>query len=565
MGKIQTLPEELISRIAAGEVIERPASVLKELIENSIDASAKKIVVNLNKSGKNLIAVKDDGIGIEKEDIPLLFQRHSTSKIKKFEDLFRISSMGFRGEALYSIGSVSEVFLRTKIENEQTGWEIHVKNGKKTEPKPVSMQKGTEVQVHNLFSNVPARRKFLKSDTTEFRKILDFFIPYAIVHPSIHFVLIHNKKTVFDLSGEQSIKPRMSKIFNINQEHLLEIFWRSIDNSVSIEAVIGDINLQRSRKDMQFIFINNRPVQHNGLSFTINSVYRNLLPPEMYPAFAFFFNLKKDDVDINVHPSKREVKIRNEVDILNLTRKVLEENLIKKARPRVLSSRMESKSELMQVSEKRAETYQKETMQEPALIQAQIELPETKDFKSKFLQSRFIATVLKTYLIFESTDCIFMVDQHAAHERIIFEKLLDQARKGKIETEQLLIPSSIPLSTHEMIAWESGGKIKLEEIGFITTQWDTRIIAVHSCPKGINNPELAVRNILGEGKINLDIETLLKKACRGSTMAGENLSLEEAESLKVALISCEQPLVCPHGRPTIVEIGKKFIEKQFFR
>ncbi|MCM8815012.1 MAG: DNA mismatch repair endonuclease MutL [Candidatus Omnitrophica bacterium] len=564
MGKIQTLPEELISKIAAGEIIERPASILKELIENSIDAGARKIVVNVTRGGKDLIVVRDDGTGIEKDDIPLLFHRHSTSKIKRFEDLFRISSMGFRGEALYSIASVSEVFLRTKTADEPTGWEVHIRNGKKTEPKPVSMQKGTEVEVHNIFSNVPVRRKFLKSDATEFRKILDFFVLYAIVYPSLHFVLIHNKKTIFDLPCEKLKKSRISKIFNINPQHLLEIFWKSIDNTVSIEAIVGDINLYRPRKDMQFIFVNNRPVQHSGLSFTINGVYHNLIPAEFYPVFAFFFNLKKEDVDINVHPSKREVKIKNEADLLNLTKSVLEENLIKKPRPKILQVQSEIKSEATLISEK-TESYHKEETQKTIFFQKQIETQNHNDFKSRFLKSQFVAIVFQTYLIFEASDCIFFVDYHAAHERITFENLLIQAKKGKIKTEQLLIPASIPLSTHEIIAWQSWGKIKLEEIGFASTQWDDRTIAIYSCPEGIKNPIQAVRNILAESNINFDIETLLKKACRNSTMAGEKISNQEAETLKTSLISCDQPLVCPHGRPTVIEINKRFIEKQFFR
>ncbi|MCM8829244.1 MAG: hypothetical protein NC902_08235, partial [Candidatus Omnitrophica bacterium] len=301
-----------------------------------------------------------------------------------------------------------------------------------------------------------------------------------------------------------------------------------------------------------------------GLSFTINSIYRSLLPAEIYPVFVLFLNLRKEDVDINVHPSKREVKIKNEADILIFLKKLLEENLIKKPRPRILLSQTESEPDSTLVSEK-TEIYGNSPAQETIFIQNHTEPPEPDDFKIRFIQSRFIATLFHTYLIFEFGDCIFLVDQHAAHERIIFEKLLTQAKKGKIETEQLLIPASISLSTHEMIAWESGGKIKLEEIGFITTQWDTRTIAIHSAPEGIKNAVLAVRNILAEGNINFDIETFLRKACRGSTMAGENLSPEEAETLKTTLISCQQPLVCPHGRPTIIEISKKFIEKQFFR
>lgn len=564
MGKIHILPDRISSKIAAGEVIERPASVVKELIENSLDAHSRKISVSLLGGGKNLIQIRDDGEGIEKDDIRFLFQRHSTSKIKEFDDLFRISSMGFRGEALYSISAVSDVILRSRTKDDETGWEIRVINGNKTEPKPVPMRYGTEIEVHNLFSHFPARRKFLKSDNLEFRKILDCFIPYAISHPEISFSLIHNRKVILDLQCDVSRKSRISRIFNIPEKNLIEINWKALDNSISIEAISGDINIQRPRKDIQFIFVNTRPVQHNGISFTINNIYRSFMPPETYPAFAIFLDIKRENVDINVHPTKREVKIKNEAEVLDIVRTIIEEKLSSKIQPRVISYNEDMKPRGSHISEKSFE-YQTSSAQELDFEFTSKQQPEAEDFRNAFLQSRFIATVLSTYLLFESGNRLFFVDQHAAHERITFEKLLRQANQGKIETQQLLIPVSVYLTTQEMIVWNSGGKVKLEEIGFQTTQWDDRTIAIHSCPDGIGNPELAVKNILSQGQCNFNIEDLLKKACRGSTMAGQILSEQEAHSLKVQLLSCSQPLVCPHGRPTIIEIEKNFIERQFLR
>lgn len=565
MGKIQILPEEIASKIAAGEIIERPASVIKELVENSIDAGAKKIKILLMKSGKNLIEVRDDGTGIERDDIPLLFQRHSTSKIKKFDDLFQINSMGFRGEALYSIASVSEVFLRSKTKYDETGWEIHLKDGEKSNPKPVPMQEGTEIEIHNIFASIPARRKFLKSDNTEFRKILDTLIPYTILYPSILFLMVNNKKTILELQPAPSEKSRISKIFNIQEQNLLEISWRSIDNSIFFKLISGDINVQRPRKDIQFIFVNRRPVQHIGLSFVINDIYRSFLKPETYPVFTLFIQIKKENVDINVHPQKREVKIKNETEILNSVRTIIEENLSHRIRPTIISYQKKIEFSPTHTSEN-SELY-KEHLAQQSVIEniSEKETSQRNDFKQSFLQSRYIATILSTYLLFEYNDRLFLVDQHAAHERIVFEKLLFQIKQGKIKTHQLLIPVSVPLTTPEIIGWSSGGKIKLEEIGFQTTQWDNNTIAVHSCPEGIQNPELAIKNILAQEISIFDTETLIMKACRGSTMSGQQLSAQEAEALKVQLISCNNPLTCPHGRPTIVEIEKNFIDKQFRR
>ncbi|MCX7706367.1 MAG: DNA mismatch repair endonuclease MutL [bacterium] len=564
MGKIQILPEIIASKIAAGEVIERPSSVVKELIENSIDADAKKITIILVKSGKNLIVVRDNGLGIEKDDIPLLFQRHSTSKIKSFEDLFKIDSMGFRGEALYSIASVSEVFLRSKTSRDETGWEIQVKNGVKTDPRPVSMQNGTEIEVHNLFANIPARRKFLKSDNAEFKRILNVLIPYMILYPSISFYLIHNKKKILELHAGCSELRRIGEIFNIDEKYLIEISWKSPDNSISLKMISGNTDINRAKKDIQFIFVNKRPVQHSAFSFIINDIYRNFLPPETYPVFALFLQIRKEDVDVNVHPTKREVRIRNESEILDTLKKIVEKNLFQMIQPKTFSYQIKIEPSHQHASEK-SEEYKNLNIEESLFGNGPQPSYEPKDFRKDFIQSKYIATILSTYLLFEYNERLFIVDQHAAHERIIFEKLLAQVNKGKVITHQLLIPVSVPLTAIEMINWKLEGKTKLEKIGFQTTQWDSKTIAIHSCPEGIKKPELAVRNILSEGVHAFDIETILKKACRGSTMSGQQLSSEEAEALKIQLVSCNNPLTCPHGRPTIVEIERKFIEKMFLR
>ncbi len=563
MGKIRVLSEETISRIAAGEVIERPSSVVKELIENSIDAGATRLTIHIKQAGKTCITVKDNGCGIEKDDLNIIFERHATSKIYRFEDILRIKSMGFRGEALYSIGSVAEVILRSKTPQSETGWQIHVKNGTKSQPIPVAMQNGTEVEVYNLFFNVPVRRKFLKSDATEFRKIIDVFIPYAILFHSMAFVLFHDRKKVFDLEPTGSMSERMSRICNVEKNFLREISKRALDNSVSIKFILGDINIQRSRKDLQFIFINDRPVYHAGISFVVNDAYRNILPSETYPVFAVNINLNPQDIDVNIHPAKKEIRIKNESGILNFIRVMCEEILSQKAQPK-----QPEISQYFQVSDNigpyQTELNYENLAQKTVEDQQRIEIKK-QDFRTILADSKFIAIIFETYLLFESKDRIYLIDQHAAHERIIFERLSLQAKNGKIQVEQLLVPVCVNLTPQEMFTWESGGNIKLEEMGFQTTKWDKNTVAIHAKPVDIKNPELAIRNILSENCLNLDIETLLRKACRRSTMAGEKLSEAEANELKNQILRCKNPLTCPHGRPTIIEIEKRFIEKQFIR
>ncbi len=564
MQRIRVLSDETISRIAAGEVIERPASVVKELIENSIDAGATKISVETKQSGKTFIKVKDNGSGIEKDDLDLVFLRHATSKINGFEDLSRIRSLGFRGEALYSIASVSEVFLRSRTTSSENGWEIHIKNGKRSQVKPAALQSGTEIEVHNLFFNVPARRKFLKSDATEFHRIIGIFVPYTILFPEKSFTLIHNKKYVFDLKNDSSFKNRIIDIFNFNPEFLHEITHRSLDGSISLHLILGDINIKRTKRDAQFLFVNNRPVQCAGISFAVNEVYRSLMPPENHPFFAVFINIPPRDIDVNIHPTKREVKIRNEYAVAGIIKQLCEKTLNKETAPKQIYVEKDFQRPQQKISDV-SQDYQMSTTQTSIFNLPVEEKDRSKIFHEKFSHARFVGSIMGTYLVFDADDRIYIVDQHAAHERITFEKLINQTKQGKLEVQQLLVPVTVTLTVQEMIVWQQDGNLKLEEIGFQTTKWDEKTIAVHTSPVEINNPEIAVRNILSDTNVNQSIEELLRKACRSSTMANEKLTVDEAESLKKSLLLCERPLTCPHGRPTIIEIERRFIEKQFLR
>jgi len=565
MKKIHLLSDETISRIAAGEVIERPASVVKELIENSIDAGSTRISIEIKQAGKTLIKIKDDGSGIEKEDMDYIFLRHATSKINIFEDLSRVHSLGFRGEALYSIASVSEVFLRSKTSSSEHGWEIHIRDGKKSQPKPVALQFGTEIEVHNLFFNLPVRKKFLKSDATELHRIIEVFIPYAILFYKKSFTLTHNKKDIFNLKSDTSITNRIKNIFNFNPEFIHEITYKAIDGSISLRLILGDINIKRTKRDAQFLFVNNRPVQCAGISFAVNNVYRSLMPPESYPFFSIFIDIPPQDIDVNIHPTKREIKIKNEYVIAEIIKQQCKEVLNKEIAPKQVFTKENS----AQPEQKLSDTSENYQIIFPGTVASNPGIQDenrSKIFREKFYGSRFVGNIMGVYLVFDADDRIYIVDQHAAHERITFEKLLNQARDGKIKVQQMLVPITIPLTTQEMLIWQDGANLRLEEIGFQTTKWDEKTIAVYTSPVEINNIEIAIKNILSDTSINIiNIEDILKKACRSSTMANEKLSEIEAETLKKSLLFCENPLTCPHGRPTIVEIEKRFIEKQFLR
>lgn len=580
MGKVHILAPEIISKIAAGEVIDRPASVVKELLENSLDAGAKSIEIQLKQAGKLLIEVKDSGTGIEQDDTETIFSRHSTSKITDESDLYSISSLGFRGEALYSIASVSDITLRSKISSADTGWEIHVRGNKKKGLRPVNMPRGTEIQVRELFFNTPARRKFLKSDSTELHQILNLFIPYTILFPQIRFLLAHNNRKIIDLAPEQDYNLRAARALNLDSGHLLSAHQDFPEENVSIRLILGDINIQRPKKDMQFIFINNRPVQNRNLNFHINNVYKLLFPEGTYPFFAAFIDLPPESIDVNIHPTKREVKIKSEYMLLSLLRPLCEMTLMSKGKAKQVQHIPETTAEKIPSGKRNraaspsrvsgrpvSKQYILHDLREDLLKYRQEDIFTVKqdNLRNVLTSSRYIGSFINKYLLFEAESSMLVIDQHAAHERITYEQLKAQIEKGRIQAQQLLTPLLMKLSPQEMISWEEG-KSKLEELGFSNTLWDNETIAVHTYPLLIAKPEAAVRNLLSGESINrCDNDTLARRACRQSVMAGEGMSKEQAEYIRKQLLSCKDPFTCPHGRPVIIEIQEKVLEKQFLR
>ena len=313
MSKVHILPSDVIARIAAGEVVERPASVVKELVENALDAGATQVEVHLKEGGKSLIHIKDNGRGIPHDDLGVLFQRHATSKIASAEDLEKVLSLGFRGEALYSIGSVAEVNFRSLAEGAKEAWEIDVNGGVRSAARPAAMAgHGTEIRVKELFFNTPARKKFLKSDPSEVEQVLHVFLPYVLLYPERHFVLTHNGRTLVDLRAAADIIDRTARALNLEARHLISGEGAQAQEGFSLRLVLGDINIQRPRRDLQYLFVNGRPVQSRTVLFHVNDVYRLVMPEGAHPAFAVFLEVPPGDVDVNIHPAKREVRIRQE-------------------------------------------------------------------------------------------------------------------------------------------------------------------------------------------------------------------------------------------------------------
>ncbi|MCA9398766.1 MAG: DNA mismatch repair endonuclease MutL, partial [Candidatus Omnitrophica bacterium] len=329
MTKVNVLPPDVISKIAAGEVIDRPASVLKETVENALDAGATSIEVTLKDAGKTLLQIKDNGHGIAKDDLEKVFLRHATSKIKTSDDLFDIHSLGFRGEALYSVAAIAHIQLKSKTDDQDSGWEIHMRGGEQLNLKPCALgTTGTEITIQELFYNTPARKKFLKTNASEMHQILNTFIPYTLLHTQCRFKLTHQDKTSIDLAPTDNIVDRISDTLNLDKKHMLEAQQDFPSRKCTIHLVLGDINIKRTRRDMQFLFINGRPVQSKNIFYHLNQIYRLIMAPEEFGFFCAYITLPPEDIDVNIHPTKREVKIKDENGLCSLIRRMAESTLM---------------------------------------------------------------------------------------------------------------------------------------------------------------------------------------------------------------------------------------------
>lgn len=580
MGKVHVLPAEIISKIAAGEVIERPASVVKELVENSLDAKADSIEIHLKQAGKKLIRIKDTGTGIDTDDIEKIFLRHSTSKISALGDLDKIETLGFRGEALYSIAAISDITLHSKTQSADTGWEINVRGNQNLSSRPTGLSNGTEIEVKELFFNTPARKKFLKPDTTELKQILNTLIPYTILFPTVRFLLTNNTKILLDIAAQENYLQRIQKVLNLNPENLIEIQQEIPGTEITLHFILGNINIQRPSKNLQFIFINDRPVENRNLNIQINQAYRLILPYGVNPFFSVFIKMHPEDIDVNVHPTKRQVKLKNDFQIGLQIRNICENTLMSYGKAKQINeSVFQFKPHSTQYPAKE-EFGHAQFVKDNSQVQYTVfsHLPQSIEsekeenlssnnslLKDRLRETQYIGTFLKKYLLFETTDSLFIIDQHAAHERITYEKLKQQLDTGKIEIQQLLTPILIRTSPQEMLAWNQINP-KIEELGFSTTIWGNETIAIHSHPQLINNPETALRNLLGEeNQTGYDLDALIRRACRQSVMWKDSLKKEETEFLRSQLLKCADPFICPHGRPTVIEIKESFLNRQFLR
>ncbi|MEM0166540.1 MAG: DNA mismatch repair endonuclease MutL [Thermoplasmata archaeon] len=562
MGKIKELDEKTRSLIAAGEVIERPANVVKELVENSIDANSKTINVILENGGKSSIIVIDDGEGMDEEDAILSIKKHTTSKITKIEDLYSLRTLGFRGEALFSIASVSRMEMWTGTSNENLSTYIYVEFGKIVKKEKKEPRKGTYVKVMDLFENLPARKKSLKSERIEFMKILQIMKIFELYNYGIHFTLKNNGKIIHDFSGVGSLNERFAQLYSANEAKQMVNIYGSY-GTININGITSKPSLTRKNKENIFIYINSRFVQYDEIIDAIVEGYGSKLFHDLYPISIISINLPPNDLDVNIHPQKLKVKIIDEEKVLRLIKETISNslsgiNIIPEESPKSLG--VLEKMETMLDSEMKTFDV--------------VSLPKQKRIEEIIPDLggvRIIGQIFNTYILCETPDSLLMVDQHAAHERVRTERLFNEIRMGKIQN--LISPIVIEFSREDADILRNNVEM-FEKMGFKIDVY-TMSISVRSMPLMFMRDEAkeviqeALDQIKHIGKTNIqgerEYEIISSMACKGAIKAHQKLSDSEMKELIFNLMKCENPYTCPHGRPTMVKIKMDEIEKMFKR
>jgi DNA mismatch repair protein MutL len=542
---IKILAREVISKIAAGEVVERPASVVKELVENSLDAGATQIAVEAQGGGISLLRVIDNGSGIPAIETELAFHRYATSKIDALTDLEKISTLGFRGEALPSIAAAAEVEILTKADGDTAGTYLYLKSSNVVKSEKRSRPRGTTVTVHHLFRNFPARLKFLKSATTENGHIANLLSQYALAFPEVKFNLILDGRLTLKTPGNGSLRDVVAEVYGLEvARQMLEI--DGADQIPSVTGLISPPSLARSSRGYLSFFVNRRWVRSSLLTRAAEDAYHGLLMTGRHPIVTLNVSLPPQEIDVNVHPTKTEVKFRNSQTAYTALQKSISKVLVKAPPPKIKTGTPSFTPPPSLWTVKGAETTS---------------LPIL----------RVVGQLASNYIMAEGPEGLYLIDQHAAHERVLFEKILSQRSQRKIEIQGLLEPVNIELSLKQ----EEVLKMKREllgEFGFNLEPFGARSYLLRAVPammKGGNLAE-AVRTLLDslateEESSKREEKIAQSVACHSAVKAGQSLTAEEMRELIKQLEQTNQPRTCPHGRPTTIHLSSRQLEKEFGR
>jgi DNA mismatch repair protein MutL len=587
---IQQLPDHLINQIAAGEVVERPASVVKELLENSLDAGATRLWIDIVAGGQKLIRIRDDGAGIPKGELLLSMSRHATSKIQSLEDLEAVASLGFRGEALPSIGSVARMTLTSRTEADNNGWQIETDNGELYAPKPAAHPVGTTVSVHDLFYNTPARRKFLRTETTEYSHIEKWIRRIALSRPDVAISLTHNRRAVLELAGAGDEAQRRARIATICGEPFAAQAIRidREEQGIALSGWIAMPSYNRSQADMQFWFVNGRSVSDRTLAHAAKHAYRDVLFHGRHPAYVLHLSMDPATVDANAHPAKHEVRFRDGRRLHGLVSQTLELALsdtrpggqaptpMPAAKERIIGQHSmhlpehehASWSGRHAVSETLAAYGELATRSSPT----DTNLPTHSNDAPPL--GFALAQLAGTYILAENGEGLVLVDMHAAHERIVYEQLKQNYDDRGIVRQPLLVPVTVAVSESEVNLVDDAGDT-LEQIGLVVTRAGATTLVIREVPSLLRlaDAEGLLRDVLSDLSaagsssrvINKVDEMLATMACHNSVRQNRNLSVAEMNALLRKMEVTERADQCNHGRPTWTQLSMAELDRMFLR
>ena len=574
MGRIKLLSDDLKNKIAAGEVVERPASVVKELIENSLDSGATEIDVIVKGGGNVSVQVIDNGVGLEKDDLLIAFARHSTSKIESVEDLSSIDTLGFRGEALSSIASVAKVKALSSVNGEDSGYEISVLGGEISQPEPVALSKGTAISVSDLFFSIPARRKFLKSAQVELRHIIRTVRRFGLCQPNVRFTLTADDKEVMTLAP-MTLIDRIAAVHDPSyRENLLEVNHQA--GLFAITGYVGNLNLVRKRRGEQNLFLNGRYIVNKLLNSAIYSAYQSLVSRGEFPFFAINLKVPFDTVDVNVHPMKIEVRFRDEWRVYHALKTAVTEALndILSTVPDFLKPSESFPSSggqagfsfpqstpsgiLSRQSVERAKSYV-QTMGETQTEEEGVNLENIWQVHTK-------------YIVSEIKSGLVVIDQHVAHERVLFEQAMDAMEGNPLPSQSLLFPEVVELPIEdfstllELLPY-------LEKIGFRMKEFGKNTVMIEGVPSelGWGNEREVLTEIIDTYRNQQKAQPSFMEAvaasfaCKAAVKAGDVLTQEEMQSLVDRLFATQHPYYCPHGRPIMVNLSLDELDRRFER
>ncbi len=620
---IQVLDQETINKIAAGEVIERPSSVVKELVENAIDAGATAVTIEIKDGGISFIRITDNGSGISKDDIPMAFLRHSTSKIKSIEDLMNVSSLGFRGEALSSIAAVSQVELITKTADDFTGSRYVIEGGNEISLEEIGAPDGTTFIVRNLFYNTPVRRKFLKTAATEAGYVNALIEHLSLSHPDISFRFINNNQNKLHTSGNMNLKDIIYGVYGRDiTSNLMEISGKTQD--VEITGFIGKPVICRGNRGYENYYINGRYIKSSIITKAIEEAYKGYIMPHNYPFTAIHFKINPSIMDVNVHPTKMELRFSKNEFVYRFVLETVKECLANRelaARVKLTDSKpyqaprieppresfynsTESSVKQKNVNENQTTGFIKNTtdytkmpqtrLPEPFEIKRSAEMvkEDKKIYESEKKQEaeqlsmfdtplmsekakadyRIIGQLFETYWLIEYEDKFYMMDQHAAHEKILYERFMNHLKVKDMDTQMIMPPVIIELNMQQEDAYKRN-KQAFSRLGFEIEEFGGNAYKVTGLPAGLPNINLKqmlidmIDGLTDDNSTDLDIitERVATMSCKAAVKGNNKLSFEEAKELIEELMQAENPYNCPHGRPTLIVMSKYEVERKFKR